>query len=96
MTQWTVAKSAENIELDPDAGSIALWELRSNTLVNTNVRTTYTSEALGDITIEIHESYGHSNPTTHAHAATPRPEAGRGRPLAERLAGWAQAGDDQY
>lgn len=36
-----------HLEVDPDEGFIAVWELRDGVLVRTDVRTTYTSDAIG-------------------------------------------------
>ena len=41
-----------HLEVDPDEGFIAVWELRDGVLVRTDVRTTYASDAIGGTRLE--------------------------------------------
>ena len=41
-----------HVEVDPDEGFVAVWELQDGRLVRTGLFTTYTSEAIGGIRIE--------------------------------------------
>lgn len=43
-----------HIEIDPDDGFIAVWELRGGVLVRTELCTTYTSDAIGGVRLATH------------------------------------------